>query len=163
MAKATDLIGKKFGRLTVIERIFDGKSNTRWKCLCDCGKETTSTTGNLKNNKHKSCGCWRGGETSWNFVEKTYKNGYVFVKAPDHPRSHQGRVREHILVMENFLGRQMLPNEEVHHLNGIRDDNRIENLELWTKSQPSGGRVEDKVNWAIEILRQYKSEVLINE
>lgn len=161
--KVNDLSGKTFGRLTVVERVMDGKSNTRWLCLCSCGNNTVAVSGNLKSGKHKSCGCYRGGETSWNTVEKTYKNGYVFVKATNHPRAHQGRVREHILVMEKYLGRYLTEKENIHHINGIRDDNRIENLELWSSSQPSGQRVEDKITWAIEILKQYRKEILINE
>ena len=63
---------------------------------------------------------------------------------------------QHRVVMEQLLGRPLLPEENVHHLNGRRDDNRPENLELWTRSQPPGQRVADKVAWAKEILALYE-------
>ena len=69
------------------------------------------------------------------------------------------RVFEHRHIMEVHLGRALVGEENVHHKNGVRDDNRIENLELWSTMQPYGQRVEDKIAWMIEFLDQYGYDV----
>jgi HNH endonuclease len=78
------------------------------------------------------------------------------VRVREHPRAgNGGYVFEHILIMEELLGRHLLPEETVHHRNGVRDDNRPHNLELWVRPQPSGIRASDAVAWAKEILERF--------
>ena len=93
--------------------------------------------------------------------------GFVRVKHGGYVRlaSHRSdgkvtRVMEHRALMERAIGRPLLEHENVHHVNGVRDDNRLENLELWSSSQPSGQRVADKVAWAREILALYAAEAM---
>jgi len=65
--------------------------------------------------------------------KKKRKDGYIAIYFPDHPKSSKdGHIMEHILVMECLIGRHLKDNEVVHHKNGIRDDNRKENLRLMT-------------------------------
>lgn len=88
------------------------------------------------------------GHPEWKGGRVLDRNGYVHVFAPDHPeckRVNEARrlkangryyrkekyIQEHRLVMEKHIGRHLLPNEVVHHINGVKDDNRISNLVLF--------------------------------
>lgn len=64
---------------------------------------------------------------------------------------------QHRLIVENYLGRLLTDDENIHHKNGNRSDNRLENLEIWSVKQPAGQRIEDKIKYAKEILQQYDS------
>lgn len=85
--------------------------------------------------------------------------GYVHIFVPDHPNAvGQGWVFQHRYVMEQHLKRLLHPYENVHHKNGDRADNRLENLEIWIITQPAGQRVSDRVAHARWLLAQYGTE-----
>lgn len=104
-------------------------------CSKSCGLKAMYASHSPEERKKNHSRAWKGG--------RMYRQGYVLQHAPDHP-SLKGTTRayvlEHRLVMEKELGRYLLPHEQVHHKNGIRDDNRPENLELWALQQPAGAR-----------------------
>lgn len=88
-------------------------------------------------------------------------SGYVQVKLPHHPNaSVTGWVAEHTVVMSATLGRGLVAGENVHHRNGVKHDNRPDNLELWVSAQPAGQRVDDVVEWAEHMLRLYAPDKL---
>lgn len=121
------------------------------KCV-DCG-DRCGTRGT----RCRTCGI-RKRESKKTKIGRTISNGYVLLHKPDHPSANRGYVAEHRLVMETGLGRLLRDNENVHHKNGIRSDNRPENLELWAKVQPAGQRVSDIVSFAREMLALYGDE-----
>jgi hypothetical protein len=89
---------------------------------------------------------------------KIKHRGYMMVSVPNHPRVGNTKLKyvfEHVLVMEEMLGRYLTTEERVHHKNVVKTDNRPQNLELWTTNHPIGCRVEDLVEWAKEILSMY--------
>lgn len=83
------------------------------------------------------------GEKNWNWKGGIQKiRGYIYIKSPGHPNKNKGEyVAQHRLVMEKYIGRYLEKSESVHHKNGIKDDNRIENLEL-VSSSPHVGYVQ---------------------
>jgi hypothetical protein len=74
------------------------------------------------------------------------RSGYVYTYVVGNGK---GKL-EHRVVMEEALGRSLTQFEQVHHRNGIRNDNRLENLELWVKPQLAGQRIEDLVAFVVE-------------
>ena len=88
------------------------------------------------------------------------KGGYVMIRVPvnEYPKLRVPWVLQHRQVMERHLGRKLLSSESVHHKNGDKKDNRLVNLELWTRSQPPSQRASDLVKWAREIIDRYGAE-----
>lgn len=104
-------------------------------CECGCGELifTHNRNGVLRFKKgHNRRGVEgpRGPNSSrWNGGIKKSSHGYIMVYKPKHPKAMKdGYVYQHILVLEQKLGRPLLPNEDTHHVNGIKTDNRSENL-----------------------------------
>ena len=128
----------------------------RSRDVCSCGAPKQGKSAvcfRCRSVAGASNGRWKGGRTR-------HKAGYVMAWAPGHPRAGKGQyVFEHILMMEQLLGRYLLPGESVHHRHGVKDDNRLENLELWTRPQPTGIRVSDAVTWAHDILARYAGDM----
>jgi len=94
---------------------------------------------------------------SGGYKKHTKQHGYVWITVPELARASTGKrsIMEHRWIMMQHIGRDLLPEETVHHINGIRSDNRIENLELFNSRHGPGQRVVDKVDFAIEILTTY--------
>jgi len=84
-----------------------------------------------------------------------YKNGYTRTVVPGKNGERSRELLTHRYVMEQHIGRRLLPEETVHHVNGDRAFNDISNLELFSSRHGPGQRVVDKVAFAIEMLRLY--------
>src|SRR5687768_114586 len=125
---------KKHKKLSIEEWRERNKNNPLWQKGINhpnYGKKLTEETKKKMSISHKAEKHW-----NWQGGIKFNSAGYVLVYAPDHPKADKdGYVREHRLVMEEYLGRYLDKNEIPHHKNGNKKDNRIENLQLMTESQ----------------------------
>jgi hypothetical protein len=140
------------------QRNYASNPNARQTRPCaNCGVEVTRYVSAGQKNFY----CSRGCHNEHRRRAQIRHDGYVLVLvgrgAPGATKS--GHIFEHRKVMQDMLGRPLLPAENVHHKNGVKDDNRPENLELWSRSQPRGQRVEDKIRWAREFLALYEGVV----
>ena len=119
------------------------------KCL-NCGKNNFATDSNIKKGygifcNRKCYGNFYTGKKHPNWVGGKCKDshGYIRIYSPSHlNKNKQGYVMEHRLVMEKKIGRLLTKNDIVHHLNGIKDDNRPENLDVTDRKNHEKHTVE---------------------
>ena len=165
-----NLTGMTFGDLEVLAYSHSNKwGKSSWNVRCICGKEFACLANSLTQGRQVSCGCRkrrRGADSpQWKGGHRINSYGYVELYSRDHPNCTGRKVLEHHVVMSEILGRPIdtKNGESVHHKNGIRHDNRPENLELWTSFQPSGQRVTDLVAYCEAFLRKYAPNKLVEE
>lgn len=141
----------------------------KFLCVCDCGNIGTIQSQNLTNGTSKSCGCLRNEEFKkrtlgkhhlWKGGRSKDAGGYIRIRTGHDDTGKPIRIMEHRVVMEKFLNRALLDSETVHHKNGIRTDNRLENLELKAAYHGSGQSIPDLVTWAEDVLKRYAPEKL---
>lgn len=168
-----------------------GKSFTLGVCRCGCGKQISLRSkdrGQLKTfeNRHnlklakrpiaphgEKCRFWKGGRV-------LHSNGYIKIQKPGHPyATYDGYVYEHRWLMEQKIGRYLRPDEDVHHKNHVKTDNRIENLELlpqavhrrlhggfipgrWDLSNRFVKEWRQRWRWLFNDKRKYTGEYTIN-
>ena len=143
---AKNLIGQHFGRLIAIRPTKKRKHRSIvWECKCSCGQRSFVLSNSLLSGRTNSCGCilreyakklglgnkGRSGEKNGNWKGGRSKavDGYMLILYHGHSRADShGYVREHILVSEKALGKPLPSGVVIHHINGIKDDNRRQNL-----------------------------------
>jgi len=168
-------IGNRYSRLVVIERaekpIHVKKPSAYWLCQCDCGNKKIILGYCLRRGFTKSCGCYdleckrsRRGDKSPQWKGGRIKNvdGYWLLSMRGHANANRrGYVFEHVYIMSNYLDRPLEKHELVHHKNGVKDDNRLDNLSLMLDTAHCRGQtIEDLVPYWVEMIKRYAPEEL---
>jgi len=165
---------KKFGleprycsiACSAVGRRADTEEKTRVSCA-ECGKlleRQRHPSGRIIRSRRYCSAACKGAAKSKMYhsrkpvletTRRVSRHGYIRLFVQDAPGTPRRDVFEHRYVMEKAIGRALHSDETVHHKNGVKDDNRIENLELFCSRHGPGQRVTDQVAWAIDLLRAY--------
>ena len=159
--------GEVYGYYTIIKEVEPLNKARRVLCSCRCGTIKEVNLKSIQLGTSKSCGCYRKniysdkylgeGNPGWKGGKVVSIHGYIDIMI-------NGKyVKEHRWLYEQHYGIKLLPHQTIHHINGIRTDNRIENLELWDTSQPKGQRIDDKINFYFNLLKEYREHPLYKE
>lgn len=168
MPKAMNIIGNRFGRLTVIRRVDTGScGRSYWECECDCGGVAVIKGKTLRSGSTKSCGCLHIEVATAQAISRTKPVGHRTL------HKHRGRMRiktdrgfvdEHIYVMEQHLGRRLRKGEVVHHNDHDKSNNDISNLEVMSHAEHTrlhnvGRKLSESAKTAIgKANRRYTTE-----